>query len=75
VDSEGQGDKQSERLATSEGDPDSHPFRKGVERHHPHPEHRFACIERAHAGEDGRVVFVLDQASGHHYKEEPQKNP
>lgn len=67
VDREGQGDEQPERLATAEGDPDGHPFRKGVERHNPDHEQRFAGVERTHAGEDGRVLFALDQASGNHY--------
>ena len=75
MDREGQGDKQSERLSTPEGDPDSHTFREGMDRHYPHHEHRLACIECAHAGEDGRVLFVLDHTPGHHDKEEPQQNP
>src|SRR3954453_17380099 len=75
VDPEGYGNEQPERLATAEGDPDGHPFRKGVERHDPDHEQRLAGVERAHAREDGRVLFSLDQAAGDDDKEETRQDP
>jgi hypothetical protein len=46
-----------------------------VERHDADHEQRLAGVEQAHAGEERRVLFVLDQPSREDDEEKPERHP